>query len=225
MDDWVVGIDLGATKIALGLVRPESSGAAGERIAARDRFPTAPAAGPEAAVERMAQAIERLSASVPGRGRLRAIGICTPGPIDFEAGVVLDPPNLTGWRNVPLRQMLSSRLGLPVALEHDAKASGLGEYYYGAGRGARSMVYIVVGTSVGASIIIDGQLYHSMCGSAGEVSHITIDPQGERCSCGSVGCVETFTSGPWLARRFQSLLDRDGVPEAERPPGRSPAKQ
>src|SRR5450756_2121187 len=88
MDDWVVGIDLGATKIALGLVRPESSGAAGERIAARDRFPTAPAAGPEAAVERMAQAIERLSASVPGRGRLRAIGICTPGPIDFEAGVV-----------------------------------------------------------------------------------------------------------------------------------------
>jgi predicted NBD/HSP70 family sugar kinase len=77
MDDWVVGVDLGATKIALGLVRPECSGADGARIAARERFPTAPAAGPQAAVERMAQAIERLSASVPGSGRLRAVGICT----------------------------------------------------------------------------------------------------------------------------------------------------
>jgi glucokinase len=218
MPDWVIGIDLGATKIALGLVGPERDASDGAHISARGRFPTVPAAGPESAVERMAQAVERLSAAVPDGGRLRAVGICTPGPIDFESGMLLDPPNLTGWLNVPLRQMLSARLGLPVALEHDAKASGLGEYYYGAGRDSRSMVYIVVGTGVGAAIIVDGRLYRGMCGSAGEVGHITIDPKGERCSCGSIGCVETFTSGPWLARRFGALLDRDGVPAAERPP-------
>jgi glucokinase len=105
--------------------------------------------------------------------------------------------------------MLIERLHVPVSLEHDAKAAALGDFYYGAGRGERSMVYVVVGTGVGAAIIVDGQLYRGACNSAGEVGHITLDRGGELCSCGSRGCVETYASGPWLARRYLRLLERE----------------
>ena len=122
--------------------------------------------------------------------------------------MILDPPNLPGLHHTPFRQILSERLGIPVRLEHDAKAAALGEYYYGAGRGERSMVYIVVGTGVGAAIIADGELVRGVNNAAGEVGHITLDPEGDPCSCGSRGCVETFTAGPWLARRYQRALER-----------------
>ena len=120
----------------------------------------------------------------------------------------MDPPNLAGLHNAPLREILAERLGIPVCLEHDAKAAALGEFYYGAGRNERSMVYIVVGTGVGAAIIADGQLYRGLHNSAGEVGHITLDRNGELCSCGCRGCVETYTSGPWLARRYERALSQ-----------------
>jgi glucokinase len=119
--------------------------------------------------------------------------------------MIIDPPNLPGWRNVPLRQMLADRLNLPVALEHDAKAAALGEYHYGAGRGERSMIYLVAGTGVGAAIIIDGQLYRGLHNFAGEVGHITIDRHGEPCGSGVNGCVQGFLCGPALARHYQRL--------------------
>jgi glucokinase len=209
MQDWVIGIDLGATKIALGLIDPQN------QVVARYRFPTAPLDGPEAAVERMGAGIERLREMAPAGARVTGVGICTPGPLDQDAGILIEPPNLTGWRNVPLRDMLAQRVGLPVRMEHDAKAAALGEFYYGAGRGSGSMVYIVVGTGVGSAMIIDGTLYHGMHNTAGEVGHITIDPNGEPCACGAVGCVETFAAGPSLARRYLSALAREGRRPAE----------
>ena len=89
-----------------------------------------------------------------------------------------------------------------MRIDHDAKATGLGEFHYGAGRGERSMVYVIVGTGVGAAIIADGQLYRGLHNSSGEFGHTTLDRFGAVCSCGSRGCVETFMSGPWLARRY-----------------------
>jgi glucokinase len=207
MDEWVVGIDLGATKIALGLIDPQN------RVVARQRVPTAPLEGPAAAVARMAQGIEALKQRLPAGSRLAGVGICSPGPLDHRTGIVLDPPNLTGWVNVPLRQMLSERLGVPVALEHDAKAAALGEYHYGAGRGERDMVYIVVGTGVGAALILDGQVHRGRHNSAGEVGHIAIRETGDRCSCGNVGCVESFTSGPAIARAYRRALAAASGPE------------
>ncbi len=203
MGDWVVGVDLGATKIALGLIDPA------DRVVARGRIPTRAEDGPESAVERIAQQIAALRQEAPNGAQVAAVGICTPGPVDHVTGTIIDPPNL-GWRNVPFRQMLSDRLGVPVALEHDAKAAALGEFHYGAGRGERSMVFIVVGTGVGAAIVTDGQLYRGLHNTAGEVGHITLDPDGEPCSCGNRGCVETYLSGPWLARRYQRALQRGG---------------
>jgi glucokinase len=212
MDNWIIGVDLGASKVAVGLVDPQN------RIVAWRRFATEPAKGPELAIERISKAVGDLAEAIPPGSRITGLGICSPGPLDHQAGVIVDPPNLTGWRNVPMRQMLSARLNLPVCLEHDAKAAALGEFYYGAGRGAPSMVYIVVGTGVGAALIIDGQLYRGPHNAAGEVGHIAIDPRGEKCACGSVGCVETFTSGPALARQYRRALARGNQPLADTEP-------
>ena len=197
MNDWVVGIDLGATKIALGLINPD------DKIVAYRRIPTDAHLGPQTVVEHIAQSVGELEAEMPGSKHISALGICSPGPINHQTGMIVDPPNIPGLHHTPLRQMLSERLNVPVSLEHDAKASGLGEFHYGAGRGERSMVFIVVGTGVGAAIIADGQLYRGLHNSAGEVGHITLDRQGEPCSCGSRGCVETYVAGPWLARRYE----------------------
>ncbi|MCP4376011.1 MAG: ROK family protein, partial [bacterium] len=200
----IIGIDLGGTKIDIGLVSPQ------ERIVERRRIPTNDGEGPQAVVERIAQQAAELEKNLPADGRIAALGICTPGPVDFERGMILDPPNIPGLHNTPFRKMLSERLNVPVSLEHDAKAAGLGDFYYGAGRDAGSMVYVVAGTGVGAAIVADGQLYRGEHNFAGEFGHMTMDRYGELCSCGSRGCVETFMSGPWLARRYQHAVTSGG---------------
>ena len=204
MNDWVVGVDLGATKTALGLIDPS------DRIVAYRRMPTEAEDGPQAVVERIAQRVTELERELPQGRRVAALGICSPGPLDHQTGVIIDPPNLAGLHNASLRQMLAEWLSLPVGLEHDAKAAALGEYYYGAGRGERNMVFIIVGTGIGAAMIVGGQLYRGAHNSAGEVGHITLDRHGALCSCGSRGCVETYASGPWLAHHYQVALEREG---------------
>ena len=122
----------------------------------------------------------------------------------------MDPPNLPDLHNSPLRDLLAERLRVPVCLEHDAKAAALGEFHYGAGRGERSMVYLVIGTGVGAAIIADGALYRGQHNFAGEVGHMTLDRDGEVCHCGSRGCAELYVSGPSLARHYQNAQEREG---------------
>jgi glucokinase len=200
---------MGATKVALGLIDPK------DLVVAHRRTPTSGHEGPAAVVERIARGVAELETGIPGGERVKALGICSPGPVDHETGMIIDPPNLQGLHHTPLQQMLSERLGIPVTLEHDAKAAALGEFYHGAGRGEKSMVYIVVGTGVGAAIIIDGKLHRGMHNAAGEIGHTNLDRYGEPCSCGSRGCVETFASGPWIARRYQRAV------ESQRKPGES----
>jgi glucokinase len=125
--------------------------------------------------------------------------------------MVLDPPNMTGWVDVPLQKMLEARLGLPAPIEHDAKAAALGEFYFGAGQDSNDMIFIVVGTGVGAAIIINGQLYRGPTNSAGEVGHITVDMNGPACSCGSNGCLEGFVAGPDLVDRFREAAEAQNV--------------
>ncbi len=213
MNNWVIGIDLGATKIALGLLTPENKKTSSRRIL------TQAAEGPTVVVERIAQSVAELESDLPVGERIEAIGICTPGPVDHESGMLLDPPNLAGLHNTPLRKMLADRLTLPVVLEHDAKAAALGEYYFGIGRDERSMVYIVIGTGVGAAFILEGQLYRGMHNSAGEVGGFTIDRDAEPFQNlpGSEisGCVQGYTCGPALAyhyRRFREQAGHDTNP-------------
>jgi glucokinase len=201
----VVGIDLGGTKTALGLIGPDN------QVVARRRMPTEAQQGLAPVVERIVLAVTDLQRQIHSGARVSAVGICSPGPVDHLSGMLLDPPNLPALHNAPLRQALSDRLELPVTLEHDAKAAALGEYHFGAGRGERGMVYIVLGTGVGGAIVVDGRLYRGLHNSAGEIGHITLDREGDLCSCGCRGCVETFVSGPALARRYLRLVEKSGV--------------
>lgn len=205
-DDWVIGVDLGGTKIEIGLISPEN------RVTERVRIPTLARLGPGSVVERIAQEVELLSALRPAGTRIAALGLCAPGPVDHAAGTLVDPPNLSGLHYAPLQQMLSVRLGIPVQIDHDAKAACLGEFYYGAGRDERSMTYIITGTGVGSATILNGQMLRGQNNTAGEVGHVPLDRSGDLCSCGSRGCVETFIAGPWLALRYERKLESAGRP-------------
>jgi glucokinase len=123
-----------------------------------------------------------------------------PGPLDTKRGIVLLTPNL-GWVNMPLRQLIHDRLGLPAALDNDANCAVLGEWWVGAARGARHAIGITIGTGIGGGLIIDGQLYHGASDVAGEIGHTTIDTEGRRCKCGNYGCLEAYASGPNIALR------------------------
>ena len=197
-DEWVIGVDLGGTKIEIGLISPEN------RVTARVRIPTHPHLGPQSVVERIAHEVDKLTALSPAGIRAAALGLCSPGPVDNAAGTLLDPPNLAGLHYSPLQQMLEARLGIPVRIDHDAKAACLGEYHYGAGRGERSMTFLIAGTGVGSASILNGELLRGQNNTAGEVGHVPIDRNGDVCSCGSRGCFETFIAGPWLVKRYQA---------------------
>ncbi len=204
MNDWVVGVDLGRTKIALGLIDPQ------DRIVAHRRMPTNAHEGAGSVVERIGGCVAGLKGELPAGGRISALGICTPGPVDHASGTVLEPHDLQGLHHTPLRQLLADRLRIPVSLDHDAKSAALGEFYYGAGRGAPALVYIVAGTGVGAAIVVDGRVFRGVRDLAGEVGHITLDRNGVPCPCGSRGCVETYLGGPWLERRYRLALASAG---------------
>ena len=192
----VIGIDLGGSKIALGLVGPR------DEILARRRIDTRSDAGLDSVVERIATEVEALRAMLARDEPLAAVGVGAPGPLDHLAGELLTLVNLPGISNTPFRRVLSERLSLPVALNHDAKAAALGEFHFGAGRARDSMIYIVIGTGVGAAIIYEGALLYGESNSAGESGHMTVDPQGRPCHCGSRGCLEAYTSGPALSRQY-----------------------
>jgi glucokinase len=207
-EPWHLGVDLGASTFKCGLISPEW------KIVARKEAPTRALEGPVQAADRIAENVRALQEQLPPGETLRALGICSPGPIDHFNGIIVDPPNLTGWRNVPFAQMLSERLSLPVSLEHDAKAAALGEYHFGAGRGAKAMCLIIVGTGIGGAFIFDGKLYRGEHDAAGEVGHFTVDMDGPICTCGSNGCVESYAGGPAIMNAYM-YATRKKVESAE----------
>ncbi|MEO8458087.1 MAG: ROK family protein [Chloroflexota bacterium] len=134
-------------------------------------------------------------------GTLAGLGICSAGWVDSEKGIVPAAPQLRGWHNVPLTDIMRERTGVRAWLENDANAAALGEHVFGAGKGARHMVYITVSTGIGGGIIADDKLYGGAKGSAGEIGHTIIDPAGPQCGCGNYGCLESLASGTAIAKR------------------------
>ena len=193
---WVIGIDLGGSKIALGLVSP------GDEIISRRRIDTNADDGVGKVTERIAAQVDSLKRDLPEGATITGVGIGTPGPVDHVSGELHTLVNLPGISNTPFRRILQEKLGLPVKLDHDAKVAALGEFHFGAGRGRDSMIYIVIGTGVGAAIIYEGRLIYGESNTAGESGHMTVDPDGHLCHCGSRGCLETYTSGPALAKHY-----------------------
>ncbi len=202
MPDTVLGIDIGGTKCAVVLGRPN-----GEILARREE-PTRPEQGPDRILERLVSAAaDLLRDQGASAASLGGIGISCGGPIDSAAGLVHSPPNLPGWDAVPARKVFEDAFrGVPVRLENDANATALAEWLFGAGKGARNMVFVTIGTGIGGGLILDGRLYRGTNDLAGELGHQTILVNGPRCLCGKRGCLEAVASGPAIARLAQDSL-------------------
>lgn len=193
---FFLGIDLGATHLRAGVVN-----VADGSVHAPTKIETDGAQGPAAVIARSAALCERViaEAGVP-RAEIRGIGIGAPGRVDMENGVTRFLPNLpTNWIDVPLAAQLAGLTGLRVTLLNDARALTLGEYTFGAGRGAETMACFTLGTGIGGGLVIHRQLYLAMGGSAGEFGHQVVVPDGLPCTCGGRGCLEAYASGPALA--------------------------
>lgn len=197
----VVGIDLGGTYIKGALLDIAGT------ILVDDSVSTGVAMGHQHVVEQIILLVKTLWA----KGQINAdqvlgIGIGVPGLPNYDNGKVIFAPNLQ-WNNVPLGQPLQEALGLPVFLDNDANAAALGEQWCGAGRGAQHMVLITIGTGIGSGLILEGKIYRGADYSAGEIGHITMDPQGPPCNCGRRGCLENFTSATAIQRMAQQAVD------------------
>jgi glucokinase len=201
----VIGVDVGGTKVAAGLVGPEGT------IMCQSRIPMVCDAAPESGLEAVKSAIESASAqarkAVGAHRLIHAIGICSPGPLDPKAGIVLNPPNLPCWRNFPLVSEVARIYRVKVKLDNDANAAALAEAKWGAGRGCPNLLYVTIGTGIGTAIVLNGHLYHGRTGAAGEGGHLSIDYRGPRCGCGKAGCIEALAAGPAIARRAQGKVE------------------
>jgi len=168
---------------------------------------TLAAEGPSAVLDRIAGLIRRAGGGVP-----TAVGIGSPGPVDRD-GIVREPPNLPGWSAVDLASELSARLGLDraaVHVENDANAFALGESLIGVGVGRESLFAVTLGTGIGGALVLDGKLMRGASGVAGEIGHTTLRPDGPRCGCGRLGCLETFASATALVRRAREATGISG---------------
>jgi glucokinase len=193
----VLGVDIGGTKVAVGLVDRNGT------ILAHERKPMVANGTAEAAFEAVTGAIDSLLSSESG---IRSIGICAPGPLDPKSGVILNPPNLPCWRNFPLAEQIRNKYKLPVTVDNDANAAALAETRWGTARGYRYVFYACIGTGIGTGIVLDDRIYHGKTGSAGEGGHMSIDYRGPLCGCGKRGCIEALAAGPAIGARARSKL-------------------
>jgi glucokinase len=197
----VVGVDIGGTKVAAGLVDRNGE------IKAQVRTPMVANQGSGEGLAAVVSAIDLLFAhDAKARNLIRGIGICAPGPLDPATGVVINPPNVPCWRNFPLASEVEKVYGVPVKVENDANAAALAEAYWGAGRGYRHIFYAGIGTGIGTGIVCRGRIYNGRTGAAAEGGHMSIDYRGPLCGCGKPGCIEVLAAGPAIARRARAKL-------------------
>jgi glucokinase len=192
----VLGVDIGGTKVAVGIVDGDG------KILAQGRKPMIVNSTAEAAFEAVTSAIDSMVAKAP----VRSIGICAPGPLDPKTGLVINPPNLPCWRNFPLGEKVSAKYSVPVKVDNDANAAALAETRWGAAKGFHHVFYATIGTGIGTGIVFDGAIYHGKTGSAGEGGHVSIDYAGPLCRCGKRGCIEMYAAGTAIGLRARAKL-------------------
>jgi glucokinase len=192
----VLGLDIGGTKIAAGVVAPDGSVRG---------FVSAPAEaerGPDDTLERLFELGRRAVAeSGVAWDTIEAVGIGCGGPLDSANGILIAPLHLHGWSDVPVTELATAALGRPAVLDNDGVAACAGEHRYGAGRGTSDMVYLTISTGVGGGAVIDGALHRGRTGNGGELGHVTVDWRGRLCGCGRRGCLEAYCSGTSIAER------------------------
>ncbi|MFH1836623.1 MAG: ROK family protein [Candidatus Omnitrophota bacterium] len=201
MKKYIIGVDIGGTKIAAGITDQKG------RLKSKVMIPTFARKGFKTSISQVYKAVnDVIEKSGIKKSAVKGIGVCAPGPLDPVTGIVYNPPNLPGWKNVLLADMMKKTFHKPVALENDANAAGIAEVLWGSAKGYKHVFYVTVSTGIGTAVIIDGKIYHGKNGMAGEGGHATINYDDKRavCNCGNVGCIETLASGPATVKSFLS---------------------
>ncbi|MEW5949644.1 MAG: ROK family protein [Thermodesulfobacteriota bacterium] len=198
---YAVGVDIGGTNFRLAVV--DETGQYG----IIKKFPSEGYLGPHKLIDRVASAVSGIIEEAPGP--VAGIGVGIAGAVDHIKGVVRFSPNLPGWENIPLAEIMETRLRRPVLVDNDADLIAFGEKWQGAGREYENFLCITLGTGVGGGLILRNEIWHG-CGTAGEIGHVTIDRHGARCNCGNYGCLETVASATGLIR-----MAREGLGEGK----------
>ncbi|HEY7856323.1 MAG TPA: ROK family protein [Terriglobales bacterium] len=206
---YTIGVDLGGTNLRIAAVSPEG------RFIEKIALDTEVKEGRERVVTDLCDAIKELERRLKG-SKLAGIGIGVAGIINLANGTVRQSPNLPGWSDFPVRDDIERRLRTHVILENDANAAALGEKWVGAGRDASGLCMMTVGTGIGGGVILDGRIWHGMDGMAGELGHMTIDPNGALCGCGNLGCVEAYAGASAITRMAAAAIRVGRSPELAR---------
>jgi glucokinase len=204
-----VGLDVGGTTMKAAVV--DAAGRAAPSVS----MPTQPERGQDAGLETMCETIRRaVAAAKLTLNDIAAIGVATPGLMDIRGGLILDPPNLKPWKNVPVRDQVAKAFGKPTAFQNDANAAAFGEFWVGSGKGANSMVLFTLGTGVGGGIIIDGRVIEGEHSHGGELGHLRIDmpDRGRLCGCGARGCLEAYASATNVTARAREEMASSRAP-------------
>jgi glucokinase len=201
----VIALDVGGTGMKCALVRPDGI------VHYAERHPTLASRGPEAVTANILD----VAAGLADRARADgldpvACGIAVPGVVDEESGVAVWSSNV-GFRDVPVRDLVADRLGVPAALGHDVRVGGMAEARLGAGQDERHVLFIAIGTGIAAAHVVDGKAFAGAHGAAGEVGHMIVRPGGPKCGCGARGCLESIASASAIGRRYAEL---SGITEA-----------
>jgi glucokinase len=200
--EYVVGIDLGGTKIYAAVVDAKG------RILGSCRKRTKAELGFDVVVERMAACVkDAIQQAQVHYDDILAVGVGSPGPLDLKKGCIIETPNLK-WKDAPLKASLKALLKRPVSVDNDGNVGLLGEFAYGSGHGSRDMVGLFIGTGIGGGVIINGKLLHGFNENAGELGHMILDPNGPLCGCGTHGCLEAFASRLAIEREIREAIGR-----------------
>jgi glucokinase len=202
----VLALDIGGTKLAAGVVTDDGA------VHGMVVEPTRRDEGPGVIIPRLFALGRRAIAEAGDLAPIAAVGISCGGPLDADAGVLVNPLHLPGWIDVPIVQLAEAEFGLPATLENDATLAALAEQRHGAARGAAAMIYLTISTGIGGGAVIDGRLYRGAAGNGGEFGHLTVVRGGRACLCGRTGCLEAYASGTSIGARADELIAAGSVP-------------
>ncbi len=197
-EKYAIGVDIGGTNIKVGIVSDKG------KLVKNISIKTEADGGPKKIIANIIKGIE--SILVKNKYKIQGIGIGCPGAVSIKKGIVEDPPNLPGWKKVKLGPIIKDKFKYPVHVENDANAAAIGELIFGAGKKIDSFVMVTLGTGVGGGIVFNKKIFRGEFGAAGEVGHISIDMNGQKCNCGSFGCIETYAGNSYLKEQIKSEL-------------------
>jgi glucokinase len=206
MTDFSIGVDLGGTNLRIAAVSRE--GTMLEKIT----LSTKTSLGPDYVITEMCDAILQLSGKYKSSGQFLGTGLGIPGILDLQSGTIRKSANLPGFTGYPVRAEVERRVGARPVLENDGKVAALGEQWLGAARGMENVAMITLGTGIGGAIVMGGKIWHGMSGMAGEFGHVTLEPEGPPCGCGSRGCAERFASASGIMRMAREAVDEGCAP-------------